>query len=485
MKQPTILLLAGGVVAGALIGSFLPLGVTMGAMALIIVWRPSAWPLVLGLGLIALRLALHPLAPPAGDIGRDVGRSGTFQGTIVSAPVDKDDGKRQLVVDVAGAPSGKLLVTTTGRGTVKPGDQVTVSGRLVRPPRFRDFDYRAYLAKDAIYATMPQGRLASVVPRTTVLGAAYQIRVAASEQASRLFPPQAAAFLMGILAGERHGLSEQTAHDFQRTGLTHVLALSGYNVSIVLAVMLAIFGRRRFGIAAGLVVLAAFVAIAGPSASVLRAALMGGFIVLAQTFGRPQSARRACLISAAILLLTSPWSLRYDLGFDLSFLATLGILWFEPAFRRRFQRLPKVIAETLAATAAATLLTMPLIVWSFGIVSLVSPLANLLIVPLIPWLMLGGFAAVVVGGLSPGLAGLIAGPVGWLTTLVLSIVHTLAELPFAALVLDHGKHTVAAALALAITGGVTMVVYRSYSWGKSPVASASAAAGSAGAATAS
>jgi competence protein ComEC len=278
------------------------------------------------------------------------------------------------------------------------------------------------------------------------------LRLGFSDRLATLFPGPPGQFLLGILLGQRDGLPDDLTQAFQRTGTTHVLALSGYNTSLVLGLVIAVLGRRPAAVVASLGVLACFVVMVGPAASVLRAALMGGFLLLGRVFGRPQAAGRALLVTAAGLLLVRPWSLRYDVGFDLSFLATAGILYFEPPLAHRFRRLPGFCRDALAVTLAAGLPTMPVIAGVFGLTSLIAPLANLVVVPLVPVLMAAGAGVTLISFISEPLAhALAAGPAA-LTGGVLGFIHLLGNWPVAAIDVSTVRAPVAVALALLAAG---------------------------------
>lgn len=464
MKQPTIFWLALGVIIGVAGASWLswPL-ILLGLLSLIVLgWPATRWPVLpvaLGLLVGVGRVSLSPLTPSADDIAQLAGGSVHFSGEVVGLPEERS-GKRRAVVRLTGQERrGRVLVTVATRPDLRPGDLVTCTGKLARPPQFPDFDYRRYLAKSGIHSQMTGAQVTVLGHRPTLTRSMAGLRESFTTHLKALFPDTSEGFLLGILIGDRSDLPETMTTAFRRTGTTHVLALSGYNISIVIAVIVGLLGRQPRVLWLALLGVAAFVWFVGPSASVLRAALMGGLLLLAGMLGRPQPAIQLCLIAAAVLLIFAPWSLRYDLGFDLSFLATLGILILEPPVRRRLQWLPRLIREPVAATLAASVPTAPLIASTFGTVSLVAPLANVTIVPAVPWLMLGGFAATLLSYLNETAARILGAVTASGTELVLNLIAAMASWPLAQLDVTNYRTAVALVL-LGLAGIVSFRLYR-------------------------
>lgn len=457
--------MAIGVVVGVAASSWAPgRGVLIIAVLGALAFRksPSVVWVLLAVAVSSLRVLSFPLTPPTHDIGRLAGTSLNASALVAANPVTKGY-RQQAVVSVArGKFHGRVLVSIPLKPALRPGDDIRIRGSLVRPRSLPGFDYRAYLAKDHIYATMPQAEVISTEHRLSLAGTLWDGRQDFHRRLTRLFPGTTGKLLLGILLGERSDMPAELTRDFQRTGLTHVLALSGYNISILLVVAIAMFGRRPAALLGALTAVGLFVMLVGVSASVLRAALMGGFIILSQLFGRPQEALRATLITAAVLLIISPWALRYDLSFDLSFTATLGIILFAPLIQPVFRRFPPIAAEAVTATLAASVLAAPLIILSFGQFSLIAPLANVVFVPAVPWLMLGGFMAAGLSYASASAAATLAYPVNLTVTALLGAVHRLSSLPLASLSLDHGRTAIALAVLLANLGAVGTLYARQH-----------------------
>jgi len=239
-----------------------------------------------------------------------------------------------------------------------------------------------------------------------------------------------------MLLGSKQDLSTATIDDFRASGLSHLLAVSGYNVTLIANLLLACAKRwlpKRWHVAVALVGIVAFVLATGSSAAVVRAGVVGSLTSLALHSGRTAAAARALLVAAAAMVVVSPSIAVVDVGFQLSFAATAAILAWVPWLTRRLSVLPDVLSirTSLATTLAATAGTLPIVVLTFGRISLVSIVANVLAAPLVPLTMATSAAASALGGTPPGLVvGYVAS--GVLRSLM-GIAHVAAQLPGAQL----------------------------------------------------
>lgn len=225
-------------------------------------------------------------------------------------------------------------------------------------------------------------------------------RVGVTASAYEIFSRDEAALLTGLLYGARD-LSKSDKLAFRHAGLTHIIAVSGANMTIIVVfVMRALLVARlsrRYSFVMCVLAITAFTLFVGPSASVIRAALMGVLVELAPLVGRLVRPTRILLISACIFVLWRPISLVFDPSFALSFLAMLGLLtwgrWLDERFSRRIPS--TTLREIITSTLSATLMTAPYAAWAFGNVTLWGLLTGLLVLPLIPWTMALGSLALV------------------------------------------------------------------------------------------
>ncbi len=228
----------------------------------------------------------------------------------------------------------------------------------------------------------------------------------------------------GILLGVKRGMPEEFYQALVKTGTLHIVAASGFNVTIVLKMVIGLvvgWLGRSLGLVVGLVAVWVYVLLAGGSAAVVRAGIMGMLSYGAYYFGRPAEAKRLLWVTALVMVLINPLML-VDVGFQLSVAATAGILYFGDKVRKivrkglklkKGSKLEEYLADTLDTTLAASLLTVPIILWWFGRVSWISPLVNMLVLGVVPMVML--LAGLVVG------VGLVWGWGGWFLSLFLYV----------------------------------------------------------------
>ncbi|MBM4485282.1 DUF4131 domain-containing protein [Rhodococcus hoagii] len=308
---------------------------------------------------------------------------------------------------------GSILVFAEGEqwAGLLPGQRVTLRGRLAEPER-RD------LTVAVVRAT---GSPQHVAEPPAIQRWAGVVRDRLASAAGSALPADQAGLLPGLVVGDTSGLAQETKDEFTAAGLTHLTAVSGANVSIVLGAVLLVvrgvgLGPRTGALLAG-IALVAFVVIARPSPSVLRAAAMGCVALLALVTGRRKQAIPALAASVVVLLALSP-SLAVDFGFVLSVFATAGLVVVSPALvaRLRARGWPRWLAEMCAVALAAFVVTAPLVAAMSGTVSIVSIVANVLVAPAVaPITVVGAATAVLAVVWLPAAALLVrvAGPPLW------------------------------------------------------------------------
>ncbi len=259
-----------------------------------------------------------------------------------------------------------------------------------------------------------------------------QYRKDLTSRINAALPKREATLVSGILYGDGT-FSKQDKELFRSAGIMHIVAVSGSNVTVVvefiILAMLTLNVRRRVTFVFTSFALLLFTGFVGFSASVVRAALMAWLMLVAREVGRIPSSFRSLLVVGLFLLLIDPWTLRYDIGFTLSFLAMWGILAWVPLFQPYLRWLPErfFIRTSVAMTLAATMMTAPYIAWIFHRVSLAGLFTNVLILPLVPFIMLWGAGVMLFGH---GLFGLLAVPVIGLTRLVFWLAELSDKVPW-------------------------------------------------------
>lgn len=283
------------------------------------------------------------------------------------------------------------------------GDRVAVEGILEAPSQDIDgFSYANYLARYRIWSTMNDPRLVEIEPAPpSWRGALYDFKGFLEIKIYKLYFEPEASFVAGLLLGSRKGMPQVLADAFQATGLTHIVAISGYNISLIVALMftLASFLPLKTRVVATTLAIVLFVILVGASAAVVRAGIMGVITLWGLFWGSRSQVFFTLLWSAVLMVLMNPYTLIYDVGFQLSFTSTLGLLVFVPmleSFVPKAERF-SLLREALLLTLAAQIGTLPLILFHFGRLAVLSPIANVLVAPFLPLSMLFSALSLVFG----------------------------------------------------------------------------------------
>jgi competence protein ComEC len=378
-----------------------------------------------------------------------VDKETVLTGTITGEIVQRTAAQEAILKNVEGGgivQSGKILARLPKWQNFSLGDILAFRCQLVVPEPYEGFDYAAYLESRGVYAVCyrPEELIVRGREAWGITDYLLSLRLAMIGRLGKIFPEPHAAFMSGVLFGGSGGLSEDMKGDFSRTGLSHVMAASGYNVSIFSTLLLTLLMRSTLGRKRAIVVSAALVVIyvflAGATPPVVRAGIMASTVMLGTWLGRAPHAGNLLLLSAFLMLIFNP-SLVADVGFQLSFAATAGLILFSSWFGERVKFIPETfgLRESCAASLAAISATLPIMLWHFGSTSLIAPLVNLLILPFIPYLMLLGGVALGIGWLSLPLGAIVAIPAAALSSFLLLLVNWFASLPFASVAIPQAK----------------------------------------------
>ncbi len=298
---------------------------------------------------------------------------------------------------------GKVLIKSRSYTTdFQYGDKIVFSGKFEQPQTYEDFDYRAYLAKDNVYSVVyyPEIEILEHHQGLWLKEKLYQLRLSFQKQIDKIFTEPEGGFLSGLLLGEKRTLDKDLQLALQRSGTTHLIALSGYNITIIteavsfLLISLGVARPQAFW--AIVIFLILFIILTGASPSVVRAGIMGTLLVLSHKLGKRYEVRNALFCAALLMIIFNPKILRFDFGFQLSFAATLGLIYLMPFFSRLLKADQQNFfnwREILATTLSAQIMVLPLLILRFGSLPLISPLVNMIIISLIPATMLLGFVA--------------------------------------------------------------------------------------------
>lgn len=335
--------------------------------------------------------------------------------------------------------SGKVLVSVSRYPEYRYGDLLELSGKLQIPESDAEFSYRDYLSKDGIYSQSwyPKIIFLEADKGNFIKSRLLSFKSFFIERLSLVLPEPQNSFLAGLLVGAKRAMPDWLQDAFKITGITHIVAISGFNISIITRILGGYLQKRIgpvFSSLAVILVVAGFVIITGAQASVVRASIMGLLAILALNLGRAGFAGNILLFAGAFMVLRQPQTLVFDVGFQLSFLATAGLIFLSEEMERVLRPVPEFmeLRSSLASTLSAQIFVLPLLIYYFDRLSIISPLTNLLILPAIPATMLLGFVS--------GILALIWLPLSylsvWITWLFLSYQIWVAEffsrLPFAA-----------------------------------------------------
>ena len=440
----------------------LGLGALGGALIVGVARRVGATAFLLAFGTVALRAgmagALASAAPPTPLLGAG---GGEWSGTV--ADISSPSGAEQRAFVGLQAPAGGewlVYAWLPRHPALVPGDTIEVRGQL-QPPPLDAPGFADFLESRGADGTLKGHALRLVGSAGGFTATVETLRWGLDRTLSRALPEPEAGLASGILIGLRERVSRETADDFTVTGLTHVVAISGWNIALVAGIATALLratglGRRPRSLIV-IVAIVTYTVLAGAEASVIRAALMGGVVIIARESGRPSGAAAALGLACWGLLLAQP-AMIDDIGLQLSLAATAGLLVLggpaETAVRQVTRgRGPRWFSETLGVSLAAQLSTLPLILLHFGRLSLISPLANLLVAPVVPLAMLGAAVGTLIGPLVMGsLSAMLLAPVllaAWLPLALMTRgAGLLAQVPLANVELLPPLDLVGAAIAL-------------------------------------
>lgn len=476
----------GGVILGVLWRSFfdfgihavslvLLLGVALCALSFALADRRRtllASLAVIAFGLGIVRLDIAELHRGSALLDSMVGSEAVFHGVIVDEPDIRESNTNYTVriEDAAGTSvSEKVRVIAESYPAFRYGDKIILKGALMKPEGFetetgRYFDYVSYLAKDDIFYQMlfPEMTHISSGHGHVVKQYLFDFKNAFLAKVQRAIPDPEASLLGGLVVGAKQSLGERLQADFRATGIIHIVVLSGYNVTIVAEAIVRSFAflPRLAGISLGAGSIVLFAIMVGGSATIVRASIMALLVILARATGRTYDITWALFVAGFGMVMHNPKILLHDASFQLSFLATLGLIWLAPAIERYLGFVPSrfQFREFATATIATQIFVLPLLLYKIGELSLVALPVNLLVLVTVPITMLFGFLA----GIIAFVSGVLAVPFAYIAYALLSyqlaVVEFFARLPFASIQIDAFPLW----LMLALYALYGVVLYRMY-----------------------
>ena len=313
----------------------------------------------------------------------------------------------------------RVLITLPPTKEIAYGDRILVRGDLYPPPQLDEFSYRDYLARQGIFSTMSTAYVRILEEKQ---GSPIRQQLIHLKQTARQFildalPEPQAGLLIGILLGDESGLAPNVETAFEETGTSHIIAISGFNMTIISAVvittLLAIFRRRTPAVIISIIIIGLYTMLVGANAAVVRAALMSGVYIFGKVAKRKGYLPSTLAFAILLMSILNPFVL-WDIGFQLSFAAVLGMMLLVPSMERPFREfwhrlagkkwgkhISSFLVEPVIVTLAAQIATLPIILAYFGRFALISIVANFLIIPVQAFILIVGSLGALLSFITP------------------------------------------------------------------------------------
>ncbi len=376
-----------------------------------------------------------------------IGTTFSGKGIVIEEPEEKNY-YNQVVVKVEGISKTQNIILRDVKNTkLNYGDEITFNGTLKKPESFktdngRVFDYPHYLAKDSIFYLMstPHIKVGAHDKGSSIKAFLFGIKLSFIKHIQNILPRPESSLLAGLTVAGKDLLGVTLEDKYKKVGLIHVVVLSGYNVTIVAEALVALlsFLPRLISYSFGALGIILFSILAGGSSTIIRAAIMSIIALIGKAQYGNYNALRALMISATIMVFINPLILAYDPSFQLSFLATFGLIILSPSIQLYLERKCHIakdsaLSQIISATISTQLFLLPYLIYSNGLFSIVALPANLLVVSLVPFTMLVGFLAAFLSYFSLTVSYLFSFTAFILLRYQLRIVDIFSHIPFASI----------------------------------------------------
>ena len=369
---------------------------------------------IFGAAIGVARTALWMSFNHAGVLDDLVNKKISLSAIVVEEPQMSDSSLKiiaETLPDVAsGTPRAKVLVIADRYSTVAYGDEIKLFGKILVPKPIKsdegDFAYDVYLARQGIFYTMTFPGISIEAHHRGNIAREYLIKIKNNflGKINELFSAPQSGLLSGLLVSGRSSLSKSEQAQFTKAGLIHIVALSGFNVTIIAQGLMAllIFLPKRLRLVVGAAGIISFVTMSGFGATIVRAGIMALLVIVAALAYRTYHVGRALFIAVLCMVLWNPMVV-FDVSFQLSCIATFAVIFAVPPallkYDARMKFLPEKfqVREIMFGTAVIEIFILPILLSTSGQISLVTVITNLLVLPILPIVMGFGFAATVVG----------------------------------------------------------------------------------------
>lgn len=364
-----------------------------------------------------------------------------LKGIVVDDPVNTSKNTK-LTVKLNEHKDIRILVSMGLDDSIKYGDEISFKGKLELPENFitdtgKEFDYVNYLKKDKVYflVSFADVEVLSENNGNFIKKYLFKFKNSFLEKINYAITPPESNLMAGLILGERANFSKDEREAFIRTGTIHIIALSGYNITIVAEWFMKLFKFLpiNLGLGMGMLAIILFVIMTGGASTGVRAGIMATLVLVARATGRTYDVGRALILAGIFMIIFNPMILAFDVSFQLSFIATVAVIFLTPRLEKYFMWVPAKFSlrDIVAVTFSAYIFVLPFILYKMGNLSLVALPANILVLPFIPLTMLMGFITGGLGFISSFLS-LVSGYVSYLFLhYELGVINFLSNLSFA------------------------------------------------------
>ncbi len=398
---------------------------------------------ILGILLGIARISISDLYGASG-LHNFVGNKIEVTGIIVDEPDVRENNIKLTIKLLTISPGEKILVTTSLYPEFHYGDKVAMDVVLEKPKLIesedgRVFDYDGYLRVRGIWYISRFAKITFVSSGNGnfIKSTLFKIKHKFTDSLNNALPQPESSLMAGLLLGSKQSLGKDLLSEFQRTGTSHIVVLSGYNIAIVAESIMNAFKflPKNFSFGAGAVSIILFTVLSGGSASAWRAAIMVLVALFAKRSNRDYKASRVLGFTIVLMLAPNPLLLAFDPSFQLSVLATVGLIFVSPLISPYLTRATERfgLREIISTTIATQITVLPYLIYNIGLLSLVSLPVNILILGTIPITMFFGFITGIVGLISLYFSFIPAFFAYILLWYQLTVVHIGANLPFGAI----------------------------------------------------
>lgn len=410
----------------------------------------------------------------------------TFSGIVINEPDVREfnqkvtvNSKQIIVNSKKFDVFGKVLVTTKLYPNYRYGEEVVFACELEKPERFSGFSYDKYLERFNIFSVCRYpltlappsplpikegGQFSSVLDYFSLskkwfYGGIFEFKDKLRGIIDRGLGRQEAGLAKAIILGDKSGIKSDLRDKFSKAGLSHIVAISGMHISILSALvmsgLLALGIARKKSFYIGVLFLVLYITLIGLPASAMRAGLMGFLVLLAMQLGRLNKLTNSLVLAGVVLLIFNPRLLRDDIGFQLSFLAVLGIAYVYPIFDNIYKKFEEYIKSTpygkyekgvkfgkivfgiFAITIAAQVFTLPIMAVNFSMISIVAPISNLLILWTLPILMIAVLVGLLLSAIMPSFGVVWFMPASLFLKYIVYVTEVSVNLPYAYMEIDY------------------------------------------------